>query len=125
MDMTLLKEGAIVMVIGMGTVFFFLTIMIGAMNINEKVLKLISKFFPEEVSEVKTTKKKAENSDDEIALAIACAINRAQKAWERIFTMENNEKNMPKSTEDRGALWAILLTLAMVVVMAVLKHFIG
>ena len=80
MDMTLLKEGAIVMVIGMGTVFFFLTIMIGAMNINEKVLKFISKFFPEEVPEVKTTKKKAENSDDEIALAIACAINRAQKA---------------------------------------------
>ena len=80
MDMTLLKEGAIVMVIGMGTVFFFLTIMIGAMNINEKVLKFISKFFPEEVPEVKTTKKKAENSDDEIALAIACAINKAQKA---------------------------------------------
>ena len=80
MDMTLLKEGAIVMVIGMGTVFFFLTIMIGAMNINEKVLKFISKFFPEEVPEVKTTNKKVENSDDEIALAIACAINRAQKA---------------------------------------------
>lgn len=39
--------------------------------------------------------------------------------------MENNEKNMPKSAEDRGALWAILLTLAMVAVMAVLKHFIG
>ena len=51
MDMTLLKEGAIVMVIGMGTVFFFLTIMIGAMNINEKVLKFIGKFFPEEVPE--------------------------------------------------------------------------
>ena len=80
MDMTLLKEGAIVMVIGMGTVFFFLTIMIGAMNINEKVLKFIGKFFPEEVPEVKTAKKKVESNDDEIALAIACAIHQGQKA---------------------------------------------
>ena len=80
MEMTLLKEGAIVMVIGMGTVFFFLAIMIGAMNINEKVLKFIGKYFPEEVPEVKTQKKKAESNDEEIALAIACAIHNAQKA---------------------------------------------
>lgn len=80
MDLTLLKEGAIIMAIGMGTVFFFLIIMIGAMDINEKVLKFVSKYFPEEMPEVKTTKKKVKNSDDEIALAIACAINRAQKA---------------------------------------------
>ena len=59
MEMTLLKEGAIIMAIGMGTVFFFLTIMIGAMNINEIVLKSIEKYFPEEVPEVKTTKKKS------------------------------------------------------------------
>ncbi len=78
MDMTLLKEGAIVMAIGMGTVFFFLTIMIGAMNINEKVLKFIGKYFPEEITEIKTTKKKVESNDDEIALAIACAINQAK-----------------------------------------------
>ena len=80
MDMTLLKEGIIIMVIGMGTVFFFLTIMIGAMNINEIVLKFVGKYLPEEVPEVKTAKKKVESSDDEIALAIACAINQAQKA---------------------------------------------
>ena len=80
MDMALLKEGVIIMVIGMGTVFFFLAIMIGAMNINEIILEFIGKFFPEEVPEVKTSKKKVESNDDEIALAIACAINRAQKA---------------------------------------------
>ena len=80
MDMTFLKEGAIIMAIGMGTVFFFLVIMIGAMNINEIVLKIVGKYFPEEVPEVKTTKKKVESADDEIAIAIACAINRAQKA---------------------------------------------
>ena len=80
MDMTLLKEGAIIMAIGMGTVFFFLVIMICAMNINEIILKFIGKFFPEEVSETKTIKKKTDSNDDEIALAIACAINQAQKA---------------------------------------------
>ena len=80
MDTTLLKEGAIIMAIGMGTVFFFLTIMIYAMNINERVLKFIGKYFPEEMPEIKTTKKKVESKDDEIALAIACAIHNAQKA---------------------------------------------
>ena len=40
--------------------------------------------------------------------------------------MENNEeKIMPKSHEDRGALWAILLTLGMIVVMVILKQFIA
>ena len=39
--------------------------------------------------------------------------------------MENNEKQIPKQSEDRGALWAILLTIGMVAVMAILKHFIG
>ena len=80
MDMILLKEGAIIMAIGMGTVFFFLTIMIGAMNINEIVLKFIGKYFPEEVAEVKTTQKQTDSKDDEIALAIACAIHQSQKA---------------------------------------------
>ena len=37
----------------------------------------------------------------------------------------NNEKIVPQHKEDRGALWAILLTLGMVAVMAILKHFIG
>ena len=76
MDMTLLKEGAIIMAIGMGTVFFFLVIMIGAMNINEKVLKFVGKYFPEELPVVATpsNKNKQEKSDEEIAVAIACAV---------------------------------------------------
>lgn len=75
MDLTLLKEGFFVMVIGMGTVFAFLTIMIFAMDINTYVLKIINKYFPEEIPvEKSANKKKSQNSDDEIALAIACAI---------------------------------------------------
>ena len=80
MDMTLLKEGVIVMVIGMGTVFFFLSIMIAAMNLNEHVLKFIGKYFPEEVPEIKTTKKKVDAKDEEIALAIACAVHNSSKS---------------------------------------------
>lgn len=77
MDITLLKEGIIIMVIGMGTVFFFLTIMIYAMRLNEIVLKFVNKYFPEEIIEIKSPKKKVESSDDEIALAIVCAVQRA------------------------------------------------
>ena len=57
MDTTLLKEGAIIMAIGMGTVFFFLTIMIGAMNINEKVLKFIKERNENYLQMVKNTLK--------------------------------------------------------------------
>lgn len=39
--------------------------------------------------------------------------------------MENNNNFAPKETEDRGALWAILLTIGMVIIMAILKKFIG
>lgn len=39
--------------------------------------------------------------------------------------MENNNDFTPKGTEDRGALWAILLTIGMVIIMAILKKFIG
>ncbi len=74
MDLTLLKEGFFIMVIGMGTVFVFLTIMIYAMEISSAVLKVVGKYFPEEVPEVKTAKKKVNNSDEEIAVAIACAV---------------------------------------------------
>ena len=81
MDLTLLKEGTVVMIMGMGTVFFFFVIMIATMHLNEKILAFVNKYFPEEIPEVKSNlKKKESNSDDEIAVAIACAIHQAQKA---------------------------------------------
>ena len=39
--------------------------------------------------------------------------------------MEKQEKNIPQTRQDNGALWAILLTIGMVIAMAILKHFIG
>ena len=80
MDLALLKEGVVITVLGMGTVFLFLTLMIFAMRINEFVLKFVNKFCPEEIPEVKTVQKKTNNKDDEIAVAIACAIKQRAKS---------------------------------------------
>ena len=75
MNMALLKEGFFIMVIGMGTVFVFLAIMIWFMNITEVILRHVAKYFPEGDLEAKNTKKKPKSNNDEIALAIVCAIN--------------------------------------------------
>lgn len=80
MDLTLLKDGIFVMIIGMGTVYVFLTIMIWVMELNGKLLQYINKFFPEEIPvEKKSNKKVVKNEDDEVALAIACAMVKAGK----------------------------------------------
>lgn len=80
MDITLLKEGFFIMVIGMGTVFVFLVIMILAMNFNSYILEFVNKYFPEELPQEKQTNKKKSqnNNDEEIALAIACALQKAR-----------------------------------------------
>ncbi len=70
MDISLLKEGLFVMIIGMGTVFVFLTVMIWVMKLNSIFMqKVVNKFFPEELP----VEKKSPNNDEEIALAVACA----------------------------------------------------
>lgn len=76
MNIELWKDGLLLMVIGMGFVFFFLAIMIGVMFINAKIISFLGKYFPEAVEEEQTTSKKktAVNNDSEIALAIACAL---------------------------------------------------
>ena len=79
MDLTLFKEGFVVMVIGMGTVFVFLTIMIWVMNLNSYILKIVNKYFPEEIPADKTvSKKKSSSNDEEIALAIAAALHQSK-----------------------------------------------
>ncbi len=78
MDLTLVKEGLVVMVIGMGTVFIFLAIMIWVMNLTSFILKFVNKYFPEEIPQFKTVnKKKSSNNDEEIAIAIAAAMHKA------------------------------------------------
>ena len=78
MDIALLEDGFIVMIIGMGTVIVFLSIMIFAMHLNGKVLQVLNKFFPEEIPVEKKPVQKSDNNE-EIALAIACAMAAAGK----------------------------------------------
>ena len=75
MNLELLSEGSILMVIGMGTVFSFLCILICSMFVVSRVVGFLNKIFPEAVVELNTSKKSSSSSnDDEIALAIACAV---------------------------------------------------
>ena len=67
----MLKVGLTVALMGMGTVFSFLLILVFAMTITAFVLKQIGKVFPEQSAEVISTKPAASSSDEEIAVAIA------------------------------------------------------
>ena len=73
--MEVLKQGFVIMLIGMATVFIFLVIMIFAMNICSKIMQFLNKYFPEEIDEPKKKIQKKDN-DAEIALAIACAVHK-------------------------------------------------
>ena len=69
-----LSIGISLMVIGMSAVFVFLAIMIFAMNITNKIVSLINKYFPEPIPEEKNTRKKKSDDDAEIAIAITVAM---------------------------------------------------
>ena len=67
-----LENGLALLLIGMGTVLAFLTVLIFAMGIMSKIVGWLNKIFPEAVEEVKSTAKKvASNVDEAIAVAIA------------------------------------------------------
>jgi len=80
MNITMVNEALTIMLIGMGTVFVFLTIMIGVMHLTTFVLKYINKYFPEELPVEKKPAKKKTADDVEIAIAIACAFQQSQKS---------------------------------------------
>ena len=81
MDLTLIKEGLVVMAMGMGTVFVFLVIMIGVMNLTAVIMPILNKFMPEEIEQPKSSAKKQVNDNEaEIALAIACALRERGRA---------------------------------------------
>lgn len=81
MDLTLIKEGLVVMAMGMGTVFVFLVIMIGVMNLTAVIMPILNKFMPEEIEQPKSSaKKQVNNNEAEIALAIACALRERGRA---------------------------------------------
>ena len=67
-----LENGLILLVMGMGFVLCFLTILIFSMRIMSKVVLWLNKIFPEAIEEIKTTAKKVSTAtEDAIAVAIA------------------------------------------------------
>lgn len=76
----ILQDGIIIMCLGMGFVFLFLTILVLTMNIMSYVIKKINILFPEEIHSAITYSKKDKNSSDsEVALAIALAYVQSSK----------------------------------------------
>lgn len=69
-------EGLTTMVVGMGIVFSFLIILVFAIHIMVRIVRVVDKFCPVIEPEVKTNKKQAKSDDTEVAIAIAAAINR-------------------------------------------------
>ncbi len=67
-------EGAVVMVVGMGIVFSFLTVLVFGIMTMARGVARIEKIWPSPVEEVKTSKKQKTTDDSEIALAIAVAM---------------------------------------------------
>lgn len=72
-----LKEGLVLLAIGMGVVFSFLFIMVLAMNAMSIFIKWLNKFFPEELDIVEKKGSKKNVSEDE-AIAVAIAVAKAQ-----------------------------------------------
>ena len=67
-----LENGLALLLIGMGAVLAFLTVLIFFMRIMSKVVGWLNKLFPEATEEVKSAvKKAASNVDEAIAVAIA------------------------------------------------------
>ncbi|MCQ2754088.1 MAG: OadG family protein [bacterium] len=70
-----LVNGTTLMLVGMGTVFSFLCIMVFAMSIMSKVVAKLNLIWPEPVAQIAGTKKvKTSSNDEEIAAAIIAAM---------------------------------------------------
>lgn len=68
-----IQDGVVIMLIGMGVVFLFLTIMVFVMDWTSKLILKLNEIFPEEIEEEKPSKKTKRIDDSEVALAIAIA----------------------------------------------------
>ena len=75
MNQELFKDGCLIMLIGMGSVFIFIQLMVWFMQINTKIIEFINKKFPEPIEDDQYNIKKDRLQEGEaIALAIVCAI---------------------------------------------------
>ena len=68
----MIVQGLILMAVGMGTVFIFLMIMIGVMNLFTVLMKPLARLIPEpEEKTIVSVKKAVVESHEDIAIAIA------------------------------------------------------
>lgn len=75
---TMLEDGSVILMLGMGFVLAFLCILVFAMTIMSKVVCYLNKLYPEKVVELDKQSKKPNVSEDEaVALAIAVAYSKA------------------------------------------------
>ena len=72
-----LKEGMVLLAIGMGVVFSFLFIMVLVMNAMSAFIIWLGKFYPEE-EEIIEKKSSRKNVSEEEAVAVAIAVATAQ-----------------------------------------------
>lgn len=75
-----LQSALVVTVIGMLSVLIFLTIMIWAMHIMEKVISYINEIFPPETEKTASKRDTNKKSEEEIAVAIAAVIANENRA---------------------------------------------
>jgi len=73
--MAVLGQGVVLMIAGMGIVYFFLMVLVLVTNITIKPLARFNSLFPEEAPKKAPAKKAAGNDDENVALAIAVALN--------------------------------------------------
>lgn len=73
----MLIDGLIFMVLGMTTVFAFLTVLVIVMHLSHLLIDVYGKYFPERVLEPQKIRRS--NNDSKIALAVAIAKAYSQK----------------------------------------------
>lgn len=69
----MLMDGLIITVVGMGTVFLFLTLLVYSMHFTTKVIEFLNKFMPEEVTAPVTVSSRKKDAEEDVAVAIAVA----------------------------------------------------
>ena len=68
----MLNEGIRLMLMGMGTVFSFLVVLLFSVSIMGCIVKKLNEIFPEQIADVQKTVTKV-SSDIEVAIAVAAA----------------------------------------------------
>lgn len=70
----LIKQGVVLLISGMGIVYFFLAVLVAVTTLSAKIIPRFNHILPDEAPKKKpATKAVASNDDEAIALAIAVA----------------------------------------------------